>query len=120
MKPLIPQVFIARSQVCFERCGWFAGSALVGFSKQYRDHQTGQSAAIVIMGVRRLGRTQMGVPSPSGNALIEKAYKDFSAKIARCRCRRLTERPIHEKPFYATVKRCIKNLTLAVKDGYRR
>lgn len=57
---------------------------------------------------------------PFGNALIEKAYKEFGYK-------KLLDAGVHqidgktytlEKPFYATVKKGAKEPTLAVKDGY--
>ena len=57
---------------------------------------------------------------PFGNALIEKAYKDFGyKKLLDAGVQKIDGKTYTlEKPFYATVKKGAKEPTLAVKDGY--
>ena len=57
---------------------------------------------------------------PFGNALIEKAYKDFGyKKLLDAGVQKIDGKTYTlEKPFYATVKKGAKEPTLAVKNGY--
>ena len=57
---------------------------------------------------------------PFGNALIEKAYKDFGyKKLLDAGVQQIDGKTYTlKKPFYATVKKGAKEPTLAVKDGY--